>query len=206
MPSDGFTPLFNGFSTANWRMAGGGSFIVVDGILESVPGSELGLLWCTDPTPASFVLRLEWLATRPNDNSGVFVRFPNPDSKGYANPHFVAVDFGFEIQIDDTGFNPDTNQFHDPLHQTGAIYGFAASSQVASRSLGQWNAYEIRADRQNYTVTLNGIQVAQFAFLVGSDAKHPDRGLPSTASVPRFIGLQAHTGRVMFRNIRIKAL
>jgi choline dehydrogenase-like flavoprotein len=205
-PSDGFTPLFDGFSTANWRMAGGGNFIVVDGVLESVPGSELGLFWYTNPTAASFVLRLEWLSTRANDNSGVFVRFPNPDSKGYANPHFVAVDFGFEIQIDDTGFNPDTNQFHDPLHQTGAIYGFSASSQLASRALGQWNTYEIRVDQQNYTVILNGTLVAQFTFLVGSDAQHPDRGLPSAASVPRFIGLQAHTGRVMFRNIRIKAL
>jgi choline dehydrogenase-like flavoprotein len=205
-PSDGFTPLFDGISTANWRMAGGGNFIVVDGLLDSVPGGELGLLWCTDPTPANFVLKLEWLSTRADDNSGVFVRFPNPDSKGYANPHFVAVDFGFEIQIDDTGFNPDTNQFHDPLHQTGAVYGFAPSSQLASRRLGQWNTYEIRVAQQTYTVILNEIQVAQFAFLVGSDAQHPDRGLPTTASVPRFIGLQAHTGRVMFRNIRIKAL
>ena len=205
-PSDGFTPLFDGISTANWRMAGGGNFIVVDGLLESVPGGELGLFWCTDPTPANFVLKLEWLGTRADDNSGVFVRFPNPDSKGYANPHFVAVDFGFEIQIDDTGFNPDTNQFHDPLHQTGAVYGFAPSSQVASRRLGQWNTYEIHVVQQTYTVILNEIQVAQFAFLVGSDAQHPDRGLPTTASVPRFIGLQAHTGRVMFRNIRIKAL
>ena len=53
---------------------------------------------------------------------------------------------------------------------------------------------------------LNGIQVTNFSFTVGSDPAHPDRGLPSTASVPRFIGLQSHTGRVMFRNVRIKAL
>jgi alpha-L-arabinofuranosidase len=38
------------------------------------------------------------------------------------------------------------------------------------------------------------------------DPAHPDRGLPSTTSVPRFIGLQSHTGRSMFRNVRIKAL
>ena len=206
VPSDGFTALFDGISTANWNMAGGGNFIVVDGVLESVPGNELGLLWCTIPTPENYILRLDWLSTLAEDNSGVFVRFPHPDSKGYINTSFVAVDFGFEVQIDDNGFNPDTNQFNDPFHQTGAIYTFAASSQIASNPLGQWNSYEIRVDQQQYTVILNGIQVTDFSFTVGSDPAHPDRGLPSTASVPRFIGLQSHTGRVMFRNVRIKAL
>ena len=206
VPSDGFTALFDGTSTANWKMAGGGTFIVVDGVLESVPGDELGLLWCTIPTPENFILRLDWLSTLAEDNSGLFVRFPHPDSKGYANTSFVAVDFGFEIQIDDRGFNPDTNQFNDALHQTGAIYTFAASSQIASNPLGQWNSHEIRVDQQNYTVLLNGIQVTNFLFTAGSDPAHPDRGLPSTASVPRFIGLQSHTGRVMFRNVRIKTL
>jgi choline dehydrogenase-like flavoprotein len=206
VPADGFTPLFDGVSTANWRMAGGGHFIVVDGVLETVPGNELGLFWCTTPTPENFVLRLEWLSTRADDNSGVFVRFPDPDSKGYINTHFVAVDFGFEVQIDDRGFNPDTNLFNDPLHQTGAIYSFAGSSEVASRPLGQWNSYEIRVTGQSYEVILNGNSVTGFDFVAGSDPVHPDRGLPSTAMVPRYVGLQSHTGRVMFRNICIKAL
>ena len=65
---------------------------------------------------------------------------------------------------------------------------------------------KLRVDQQNYTVVLNGIPVTNFSFTVGSDPAHPDRGLPSTTSVPRFIGLQSHTGRVMFRNVRIKAL
>jgi choline dehydrogenase-like flavoprotein len=205
-PTDGFTALFDGISTANWQMAGAGTFIVVDGVLESVPGHELGLLWCTTPTPENFILRLDGLSTRPDDNSGVFVRFPHPNSKGYVNTHYVAVDFGFEVQIDDRGFNPDTNLFHDPLHQTGALYTFAPSSVVASRSLGQWNSYEIRVNGQNYEVLLNGTPVSSFVFVPGSDPQHPDRGLPSSGSVPRYIGLQSHTGRVMFRNVRIKPL
>jgi hypothetical protein len=40
----------------------------------------------------------------------------------------------------------------------------------------------------------------------GADALHPDRGLPSTNAVPRFIGLQTHTRRVAFRNIQLKPL
>ena len=122
------------------------------------------------------------------------------------NRAWTAVFSGFEVQIDDRGFNPDTGLFNDPLHQTGALYTFAPSSPLASRPLGQWNSYEIRVNQQNYEVLLNGVPVSNFSFTVGSDPAHPDRGLPGTASAPRFIGLQSHTGRVMFRNVRIKAL
>ena len=59
---------------------------------------------------------------------------------------------------------------------------------------------------QTYKVALNGTDVTVFNFVVGSDAVHPERGLPSTNAVPRFIGLQTHTGRVAFRKIQIKAL
>ena len=59
---------------------------------------------------------------------------------------------------------------------------------------------------QNYSVRLNGTAVTNFAFTVGSDPAHPDRGLPSTNAVPRYLGLQTHTGRVAFRRIQIKPL
>jgi choline dehydrogenase-like flavoprotein len=207
-PEAGFTALFDGISTANWRMAGGGNFIQVDDVLEAVPGNELGLFWYTTPLPADFVLKLEWLRTRPDDNSGVFVRFPDPDSKGYINTHYVAVDFGFEVQIDEIGQAEPGQPVGLPIHKTGAIYNQPGQTltQQAARPLGQWNEYEIRVQGQNYTVFLNGVQVTAFTFTVGSDAAHPDRGLPGSATVPRFIGLQAHTGRVLFRKLRFKAL
>ena len=37
-----------------------GRFVVVDGTLEAVTGTDLGLFWHTDPTPANYILRLEW--------------------------------------------------------------------------------------------------------------------------------------------------
>ncbi len=197
VPEAGFTALFDGVSTANWKMAGRGSFFAADGILEAVPGDGLGLFWCTTPTPADFTLRLEWMRTRDDDNSGVFVRFPDPDSKGYENTAFVGVHFGFEVQIDEKG--------DVPIHRTGAIYdqpGQTLTPQPA-REPGKWNEFEIRVQGQKYTAFLNGAQVTIFDFVPGSDAAHPDRGLPSTAGAPRYIGLQAHTGRVLFRKIRI---
>lgn len=210
-PDAGFTALFDGVSNANWRMAtgSGGNFIAVDEVLEAVPGgNELGLYWCTTPTPANFVLKLDWLRTGNDDNSGVFVRFPHPDSKGYANTHYVAVDFGFEVQIDEVGQAPAGQPAGLGIHRTGAIYSQPGQllTQQPARPLGQWNQYEIRVQDQQYTVLLNGSQVSSFLFTAGSDGAHPDRGLASTDAVPRFIGLQAHTGRVLFRNIQIQAL
>ncbi len=205
-PADGFTPLFNGFSLDNWRMSiirnqpgrdNPGHFLVVDGSLETVTGTDIGLLWCTTAMPADFILRLDWLRWEDYDNSGVFVRFPNPESKGYNNNAFVAVDFGFEVQMDELGA-PDGQD----IHKTGAIYRNDGRrdgeilTQRAARPIGQWNAYEIRVKGQNYTVFLNGEQVCVF------DNPYAGRGLPSTAAVPTYIGLQTHTGRVAFRNIR----
>ena len=195
----GFTPLFNGHGMKGWTMAGGGGFRVVDGALESFNNSsELGLLWSHIPTPANFVLRLEWRTSRMEDNSGVFLRFPAPDSKGYLNPAWVAVHWGFEVQIDELG-QPDGAA----IHKTGAIYNEAGQtlSQQPARSSGQWNEYEVRVQGDVYIVLLNGVQVTLFS---NQDVK---RGLASTAKAPSYIGLQSYPGqRVQFRNIRIKTL
>ena len=196
-----FIPLFDGSSLAGWRMAGRGSFTVDAGALVAQPGDDLGLLWSTVPTPADFLLRLEWRRTNYDDNSGVFIRFPDPDSKGYDNTAYVGVHWGLEIQIDDTG-HPDGA----PLHTTGAIYEQPNQmlALVPSRPVGEWNTYEIEARGQRYTVRLNGTQVTQL--LYAGDAVRPDRALPSTPGDDRFIGLQTHTGNVAFRAIEIRAL
>ncbi len=201
VPETGWRALFDGVSSGNWQMAGRGSFIQVDDVLEAVPSGELGLFWCTDPTPPDFALRLEWMRTRDDDNSGVFVRFPDPNSKGYDNTAWVGVDFGFEVQIDEQAA-PDGAD----IHRTGAIYAQLpqAFSREPARPIGQWNECEIRVKQQTYVVTLNGHQVTAFTF--GGNPATPDRGLPSTPTAPRFVGLQSHTGRVLFRRIRIKAL
>lgn len=209
-PDPGFTMLFNGTSLSGWAMSSiknqpgkddPGRFILVDGALEAVTGSDLGLLWHKTPTPADFVLKLEWRTWKPDDNSGIFVRFLNPESKNYNNSAFVGVDFGFEVQIDQLG-QPDGSD----VHKTGAIYTFAGSTSMPEKPLGEWNSYEITVQDQHYKVKLNGVSVTDFQFVAGSDAAHPDRGLPSTIANPRFIGLQTHTGRVAYRNIQIKAL
>lgn len=213
VPDAGFRLLFDGSNTDTWRMStihnqpgrdNPGRFLVVDGALEALPGTDLGLYWYSEPVPADFLLKLEWLSRREDDNSGIFLRFPHPESQGYDNTAFVGVDFGFEVQIDQRA-TPNGAA----THTTGAIYGFAGPTNpdaVPVRPHGEWNTYEIRVQGQIYTVHLNGMLITHFTFVAGSDSQHPERGLPGTDQIPRYIGLQTHTGRVAFRTIQLKDL
>lgn len=208
LPSDdeGFSLLFDGATTAHWRMAGKGQFFVVGEALQTLPGKDLGLVWCTVATPPDFVLRLEWFVA-PRDgrtvfaeNSGVFVRFPHPDGAAYHNPAWVPVDLGFEIQIDPQGLGPNGEPDFRTA-RTGAVYSLAGPEVHPDAPAGRWNQFEIHVEGQRYRVMTNGNQTADFTF----DGQ--DRGLPSTAASPSFIGLQAYSGaKAAFRRIRIRAL
>ena len=181
--SNEFAYLFNGQSIDGWCMAGPGKFVLIE--LDRSMRSEggMGLLWYTKKKYKDFVLKIDWKVNHKNDNSGVFIRFSNPD-----NDPWIAVNKGYEIQIDDLAV-PDRN----PLHKTGAIYNFAAPSNQRSKPIGEWNTFEIEATNQKYSVILNGEKV-----------------------VPEFIGnrltegygIQNHDtdSHVSFKNIRIKEI
>jgi hypothetical protein len=201
--------IFDGTTTANWRMSGRGQFFVADGALQSVGDDDIGLLWCTVPTPPDYVFRLEWLLAPVDpsngvfvDNSGVFVRFPHPDSRGYHKPPFVAVNEGFEIQLDPQGRDPvGMSQGAQSIYGTGAIYGIQPPQQLVGAPSGQWHSMEIRVQRQQYRVTLNGTLITEFA---NTD---PSRGRPSADNRPSFIGLQVYGGsKAAFRNMEITQL
>jgi hypothetical protein len=173
-----FTSIFDGKTLDGWKMAGEGRFVIVesDAALKSEGG--MGLLWYSENIYKNFILKLEWKVSDEDDNSGVFVRFPNPDD----NPN-IAVREGYEIQIDDRGGNP--------IHQTGAIYDFAAPSKVVSKPPGQWNIMEIQVINYSNTVIINGQKVTEFT---------------GSRLTEGYIGLQAHDdkSKVSFRNIMIK--
>jgi hypothetical protein len=119
--------LFNGKDLTGWKMAGPGSFTVENGELHTHGG--MGLLWYDQREFGDFTLKVQFKVSSPKDNSGVFVRFPDP-----GNDPWVAVRQGHEIQIDD-GEKP--NNF------TGSIYDFQNASAHASKPTGQWNQFEI---------------------------------------------------------------
>ena len=178
----------------NWQMAGTGQFAAIgNSTVESQGG--IGLLWYTKEEFDDFNLTVDWRALNHTDNSGVFIRFPALGNSDPANDWRLAVDQGYEIQIDDTGYDPVTNTTGDPLHMTGAIYTLAPASMLNSKPLGQWNRFEISAVGPRITVKLNGVQVSQ---LNGTQGR-PLKG---------HIGLQNHHpgSRVQFRNLFIQKI
>ena len=214
--------LFDGQTMKNWRVAGRGTFHATDGALQSVPSFDLGLLWCTIPMPQNYRLELEFFTRTFQTNSGVFVRFRNPESTGYYNPAWSAVFIpgqpstpnGFEIQIDNTGA-PDGLA----KHRTGAVYaanypgdpnpdpalppaqaGDFVNPQNAL--VMAWNQYRIEVNGDVITVNLNGVNTARYT---NTD---PNRGRFSPAE-PTFVGLQSYSNysfTTAFRNIRITVL
>jgi len=217
-PDPGFAPLFAG--TANtfnaWQVAGQGTLSLIDGEIVAEPSSDLGLLYFAARNFDDFILKLEFKLGRIDDNSGVFIRFRNPRlpvpdrnlphvSYPYNNQAFVAVDTGFEIQIDELARgNPDGLD----EHRTGAIYGIPIGRNPGQQDYrrgpalvpGQWNTYEIEVQGNTYTVRLNGQQTTSFT---NNDLF---RGKGSTTDTDSgYIGVQSHTGRVTFRNVQIMA-
>jgi hypothetical protein len=178
-----FTILFDGKSIDSWKMIGEGNFIVIENEKSLISEGGMGLLWHTKKKYKDFILKLEWRVSHKDDNSGVFVRFPNP-----ANDPQIAVNYGYEIQINDIG-KPDG----EGIHKTGAIYNFVAPSKIVSKPVGQWNNLEIKVVKQNYTVIINNQKITDF---IGN------------RSLEGYVGLQNHDARseVSFRNIRIKEI
>lgn len=186
-----FALLGNG-GLSGWQMAGSGGFMELGGgIIESVNG--IGLLWFTKEQFDDFVLRGDFRLNSPTDNSGVFIRIPALGTGDPANDWKPATTQGYEIQIDNTGFNPDTNATGDLLHATGAIYKLAATNG-AMPAVGQWHKFEVEAVGPKITVRLNGQQVSQL-----TNGNRLAKG---------YIGLQNHHpgSKVQFAHLRIQKL
>lgn len=186
-----FTPLGSG-GLNGWQMAGNGRFVELgNNIIESENG--IGLLWFTKEEFSNFVLRADFRLSAVTDNSGIFIRVPALGANDPANDWRPAAADGYEIQIDNRGFNPDTNATGDALHATGAIYTLAASSGTMP-AVGQWHTFEIEAVGPKITVRLNGEQVSQL-----TNGNRRAKG---------FIGLQNHHpgSKVQFTRLRLKKL
>ncbi|WP_205629648.1 family 16 glycoside hydrolase [Jiangella muralis] len=182
-PPAGFVPLYDGETLDGWTMAGPGGFEIDEcGLLE--PHGGMGLLWYDQKTFSDYVMRVDFRVKAPTDNSGVFLRFPDPQGDP-GRP----VNEGHEVQIYDATDNPNT--------RTGAIYNFAPADPLATKPIGEWNTMEMEVIGQEYRVTLNGVEVTNFT----GDGTRPLEG---------YVGLQNHSSgqaageSVEFRNVWIK--
>jgi hypothetical protein len=231
VPEPGFNYIFDGSPAQlnQWKTVGPAKFVPVNRALVAEPNGDLGLVYFAGQKYENFVLRLNFLLQQPqganNDNSGVFVRFrdpmqPVPDpnnpavSYPYNNPAWVAVTTGYEVQIDDeargdTRINEPDGQFYN---RTGAIYkvqsmgvgpGKQNYTQPQPLAPERWHTCEVEVNGDDYVVRLNGQETTRFK----RGATDKNRGNPPSVDPQSgFIGLQAHTGRVVFANVRVKAL
>lgn len=158
-------------------MCGPGSFELRHGELLTRGG--MGMLWYKEKPFKDFTLVVEWMNTRREDNSGIFVRFPDPGDDPWA-----AVNGGYEVQIDDAAAPPACS---------GSIYSFAPAAKLSTRGTNLWNRYEITVVGQHYTIVVNGEKVCEFEGERGTEG---------------YIGLQNHdpTTLVRFRRVAVKEL
>ena len=123
--------LFDGTeeSFARWAHAGPGSFELQEDCTLSTSGG-LGLLWYDDePVEAPATIRVEWRVDG-DSNSGVFVGFP-----AVGDDPFVAVEHGYEVQIDPSD---------EAGWTTGAIYGVQAADAAAVEDASERGLEHVR--------------------------------------------------------------
>jgi hypothetical protein len=157
----------------------------VGSLLQTAAG--YGLYWYTAEQFSNFRLWLEWRTEHAGDNSGVYIRIPDPSTPDALHQADIT---GHEIQIDDVGAGNPVGQ---AIHRTGAIYGLQAPSGFPGNGPGRWNSMLIEANGPHITVTINGQLVNDFI---------------SDRAGKGFIALQAHDwpSRVQYRNLQITAL
>jgi hypothetical protein len=175
------TWIFDGSSLDGWEMVGTGDFFLEDdGSMRTFSG--YGMLWYAERTFTDYILRLEFKVDSPDANSGVFVRFPEPNDPLEPN------DTGYEVQIQDYG---QAYIASSDVAQTGAIYSFEAAERLNTRTVGEWNTLEIRVVGHDYTVELNGRVIID--------------GFEGWRQLEGYIGLQNHdpASTVWFRDIRV---
>ncbi len=182
--------LFNGKNLDGWSMVGPGRFVVTDGLLKTEGG--MGLLWYTGRKVGNETLRVVFKTTGPRDNSGVYVRLPEPPPDPWYGVHN-----GYEVQIDAAG---------DEWHMTGAIYSLSRATKKAQKAEGEWNTMDIQFDGPVTRVTLNGELVNEFSGK-GTVPERKQWFEPIRGPRPEFgyIGLQNHDPRsnVYFREISL---
>lgn len=187
-----FKPLFNGKDLTGWKQYAGKSgvwFVEKDKIVcEKGGGGWLG----TEKDYADFELRLEYRLT-PGGNSGVYIRAPQTG-------HISRV--GMEIQLlDDAHSNYAKVK---PYQNTGAIYHVVGPTERHAKPAPEWNDLTILAKGRVVQVTLNGKKIVdadleKYVAIPAVAKEHT--GLKRDAGK---IGLQSHTDRVEFRNLRIR--
>jgi hypothetical protein len=205
---DGWKLLFDGRTTEGWRgyrmKEVPPGWKVIDGVLTRVAGGAGGKgagggddIVTLDQYD-NFELKLQWRVGKGN-NSGILYRCTEDAVTSWHTAPEMQV-------LDNTGWH-DKNRFH----QAGALYDLYAASKDVVREHGKWNEVKIVANGNHVEHWLNGEKVVEYEW--NSDdwkqrvAKSKFKDLPTFAKAAKgHICLQDHSGKVEYRDIKIRPL
>jgi hypothetical protein len=189
----GWRPIFNGKTTEGWQMTGPGEFKLEKGELVTYGG--MGLLWYTREKFGDCRIRVMFQPTMPDDNSGVFIRMPEPPREPWD-----AVNHGYEVQIENNG---------DAWHRTGCLYSISEAKHQVNARVNEWNEMMITLEGNRTRVEVNGELVTDYTEGDPVPPKvkdyEPERRPRPTSG---YIGLQNHGGdaHVHFRQVSVAPL
>ena len=201
--------LFDGTSMDEWRGYGSdkmhSEWTIEDGAMAFTPGEKGGKNIITKDTYENFVLSLEWKISEAG-NSGVF--WGVHESSDYKE----AYETGPEIQVLDDAKHPDANR-GGKTHRAGALYDMIEPMDDIVKPAGEWNAVILEVNHKTNLgkVTMNGTEMYTFPVhgekwdAMVADSKFADwKGFGKYQN--GHIGLQDHSDKVWYRNIKIKRI
>lgn len=174
-------------------MVGPGALKLEDKELVTYGG--MGMLWYSKEKLGNCQVKVIFKLTGTNDNSGVFIRIPEPPKTP-----MQAVNQGYEIQI----YNPG-----DDWHRTGCLYSLTKAKNNVSPKVGEWATMLVTLDGKHTKVELDGQLITDYTEGDPVPEKkawyEPDRGLRPEYG---FIGLQNHAGdvHVHFKEVSVRSL
>jgi len=182
---EGFVPLFNGKDLTGWE-GDAKLWIVENGMLVGrSPGIQYNDFLATTKTYGDFILRFQIRLVDGKGNTGVQFR-----SKRVENSHEVS---GYQAD-----FAPGWHgKLYDEARRNKVL---AAPNEEELKKVlkpADWNDYEVRAEGNKITLTLNGLKTVEYA--------EEDKDIARTG----VIAVQIHGGgpmEVQLMNIRIKEL
>lgn len=188
----GFKPLFDGKTFAGWESGEAAP-------LEACWIVEHGQIICTGAKGpwlrtkeeyGDFNLRFDYQVS-PAGNSGVYVRVPKDGNHHRENDQQPPA--GFEVQVLDDAH--ESYKTIKDFQYCASVYDFVGAKPRNSKPAGQWNTLEINCRGGQVTTAHNGVMVVNM-----NEETAPGFALRLKKG---FLGLQNHSTRVAFKNLRL---
>jgi len=199
--------LFDGTSMDNWRGYGVDTmhpeWTIEGDAMAFTPGKEGGKNIISKETYTNFMLSLEWKISEKG-NSGIFWSV-HEDEK-----FKEAYETGPEIQVLDNNGHPDRAY---ETHTAGSLYDMIACPTDIINPAGEWNwvVLEVNHDTNLGKVRMNGKEVMTFPVhgeewdkMVENSKFKGWEGFGKYRT--GHIGLQDHSDKVWYKNIKIRKL